>query len=118
MNAVSTTPDRVTLYYRAGTSDKVYQAAIEPAEVNIQRSVEISLFKGRNLVSCGNVTIPANQPIPPVGQVVEVRYLYAFQESGVLYQPVYLEPRTDVDAVECLASQLKFKADAVEEEAG
>jgi bifunctional non-homologous end joining protein LigD len=29
MNTV--TPDRVTLYYRAGTSDKVYQAAIEPA---------------------------------------------------------------------------------------
>ncbi len=25
------TPDRVTLYYRAGSSDKVYQAAIEPA---------------------------------------------------------------------------------------
>ena len=31
MNAVSTTPDRVTLYYQAGSSDKVYQAAIEPA---------------------------------------------------------------------------------------
>ncbi len=29
MNAVI--PERVTLYYRAGTSDKVYQAAIEPA---------------------------------------------------------------------------------------
>ncbi len=29
MNAV--TPERVTLYYREGTSDKVYQAAIEPA---------------------------------------------------------------------------------------
>ena len=29
MNAV--TPERVTLYYREGSSDKVYQAAIEPA---------------------------------------------------------------------------------------
>ena len=28
---MSTSPDRVTLYYRAGTSDKVYQTAIEPA---------------------------------------------------------------------------------------
>jgi bifunctional non-homologous end joining protein LigD len=29
MNAV--TPERITLYYREGASDKVYQAAIEPA---------------------------------------------------------------------------------------
>jgi hypothetical protein len=34
-----------------------------------------------------------------------------------LYQPVYLEPRMDVDAGECLVSQLKFKADEGEEEA-
>jgi len=30
MNAVMETHERVTLYYRAGSSDKVYQAAIEP----------------------------------------------------------------------------------------
>ena len=32
MNAVLTTPqtERITLYYREGSSDKVYQAAIEP----------------------------------------------------------------------------------------
>jgi len=30
MNAV--TPERVTLYYREGSSDKVYQAAIEPKD--------------------------------------------------------------------------------------
>ena len=30
MNAVIETPDRVSLYYREGSSDKVYQAAIEP----------------------------------------------------------------------------------------
>ena len=111
MNAVSTTPDRVTLYYRAGTSDKVYQAAIEPAEVNIQRSVEISLFKGRSLVSCGNVTIPANHQIPPVGAVAEIRYLYAFRDSLSLYQPVYLGLRDDVEPGECLVSQLKYKAE-------
>jgi bifunctional non-homologous end joining protein LigD len=81
------------------------------AKVNIQRSVEISLLKGRSLISCGNVTIPANHDIPKVGMVVEVRYLYAFRESYALYQPVYLGPRDDVEAGECLASQLKFKAD-------
>ena len=31
MNAVMETSDRVSLYYREGVSDKVYQAAIEPA---------------------------------------------------------------------------------------
>lgn len=80
------------------------------AKVNIRRSVEISLLKGRSLISCGNVTIPANQDIPKVGAVVEVRYLYAHRESHALYQPVYLGPRDDVEPGECLASQLKYKA--------
>jgi bifunctional non-homologous end joining protein LigD len=80
------------------------------ARVNIQRSVEVSLFQGRSLVSCGNVTIPANHDIPKAGAVVEVRYLYAFRESHALHQPVYLGPRDDVEPGECLVSQLKFKA--------
>ena len=81
------------------------------AKINTQRSVEVSLLKGRSLVSCGNVTIPANHQIPKVGDVVEVRYLYAYRNSLALYQPVYLGPRDDVDPGECLASQLKFKAE-------
>lgn len=81
------------------------------AKVNAKRSIELCLLKGRDLVSCGNVAIPANQEVPPAGVIVEVRYLYAFRESGVLYQPVYLGPRTDVDTDECNASQLKFKAE-------
>lgn len=87
------------------------------AKVNRQRSVELQLLGSQGWQTCGNITIPANHQIPQVGQVVEVRYLYAFKESSVLYQPVYLGPRTDIDAGECLASQLKFKADP-EEEAG
>jgi len=81
------------------------------AKVNARRSVEISLFKGRSLILCGNVTIPANHSIPTVGEVVEVRYLYAYRESHALFQPVYLGPRDDVEPGECLASQLKFKAE-------
>ena len=81
------------------------------AKINVQRSVEVSLFQGRSLVSCGNVTIPANHDIPQVGSVVEVRYLYAYRDSLALYQPVYLGPRDDVDPDECLVSQLKFKAE-------
>ena len=81
------------------------------AKINAKRSVELSLFNGRSLVSCGNVTIPPNHEIPPVGAVVDTRYLYAAKESGVLYQPVYLGPRDDIDPGECLVSQLKFKAE-------
>jgi len=79
------------------------------AKLNRQRSVELQLLRPDGWVSCGNVTIPANHKIPQVGQVVEVRYLYAFPESGVLYQPVYLGPRDDVPKAECLTSQLKYK---------
>ena len=81
------------------------------AKINVLRSVEISLLKGRSLVSCGNVAIPANHVIPPVGAIVEVRYLYAYRDSLALHQPVYLGPRDDVDPGECLVSQLKFKAE-------
>jgi bifunctional non-homologous end joining protein LigD len=88
----------------------VATASAVVAKINVQRSVEVSLFQGRSLVSCGNVTIPANHEIPKVGAVVEVRYLYAYRDSLALYQPVYLGPRDDVDPGECLVSQLKFKA--------
>jgi len=64
-------------------------------------------------VSAGNVTIPANQPMPKVDAIVEVRYLYAFPESGHIFQPVYLGERDDVNAVECTVKQLKFKPIAV-----
>jgi bifunctional non-homologous end joining protein LigD len=77
--------------------------------VNEKRSVEIRLRNGTRWVTAGNVTIPPNQTIPAVGQVVEVRYLYAFEESGSVYQPTYLGMRSDVLAIECVRSQLKFK---------
>ena len=44
-----------------------------------------------------------------MGTVVEVRFLYAFPESGAIYQPVYLGPRDDIPAEECTVDQLKFK---------
>jgi bifunctional non-homologous end joining protein LigD len=79
------------------------------AKINTKRSVELQLIGPDGWVSCGNVTIPANLKIPQAGQVCEIRYLYCYKESGVLFQPVYLGPRDDVDDTECLTSQLKFK---------
>lgn len=78
------------------------------AKVNAKRSVALSLFENGVEVSVGNVTIPANYEIPAAGDVVEVQYLYAYK-GGSLYQPVYLGKRSDIDAAECLVSQLKFK---------
>ena len=84
------------------------------ARINPQRSVEVRLLNGDGWISVGNVTIPANHPIPKVGAVAEVRYLYAFRESNALYQPVYLGARTDVEQHECVLSQLKYKPEEEE----
>lgn len=76
--------------------------------VNQQRSVGVSLLEGDNWRSVGNVTIPANHDVPQLGDVVEVRYLYA-APGGALFQPVYLGVRSDIDTLECVTAQLKFK---------
>jgi bifunctional non-homologous end joining protein LigD len=79
------------------------------ARLNAQRSVEIRLLGKDGWVTAGNVTIPPNHRVPQVGRVVEVRYLYAFPESGIVYQPVYLGERADIEPHECVRSQLKYK---------
>jgi bifunctional non-homologous end joining protein LigD len=79
------------------------------ARINVQRSVEVRLLNGEGWMPCGHVTIPANHKIPEVGQVIEVRYLYAHRESNALYQPIYEGPRCDVDPEECLLTQIKYK---------
>jgi bifunctional non-homologous end joining protein LigD len=78
--------------------------------INRQRSVAMSLWEEDVLHFAGHVTIPPNHPVPTIGQVAEVRYLYALPESGVLYQPVYLGTREDVTSTECLRAQLEYKA--------
>ena len=84
------------------------------AKVNgSKRSVALELRDGKKAVAVGNVTIPANQPIPRAGDVGEIKYLYAFL-GGSLYQPVYLGVRDDITADACTISQLKFKAETEE----
>ena len=80
---------------------------------NDQRSVALTLLgSGGEEIAVGNVTVPGNHGMPVVGSVVEVRYLYAFESSGALYQPVYLGLRSDIEPAECLASQRVFKDSA------
>ncbi|MEO8613768.1 MAG: WGR domain-containing protein [Luteolibacter sp.] len=79
---------------------------------NEKRSVTLGLFDGNEMVGAGNVTIPPNHPIPAVGEVCDCRYLYAYRESGSIYQPVYQGKRCDIPASECTTDQLKYKAEA------
>ena len=80
------------------------------AKLNPQRSVGVRVLNHQGWQPIGNVTIPPNHSIPKVGAVIEVRYLYAYPD-GSLFQPVYLGERNDVSAEECVASQVKFKAE-------
>jgi bifunctional non-homologous end joining protein LigD len=87
------------------------------AKVNgTKRSVALALLDGRKQVAVGSVTIPANQQIPKAGDVLEVRYLYAFA-GGSLFQPVCLGQRDDLEASACTLGQLKYKAAGEDDEA-
>jgi len=76
--------------------------------INDKRSVAMMVYDGQQEVAIGNVTISVNKEIPPVDSIIEVRYLYAYK-GGSLYQPTFLEVRTDVSKEECVIGQLKYK---------
>lgn len=81
---------------------------------NAKRSVSLLLFEGDKIKAAGNVTIPPNHEVPTTGQVVECRCLYAFAESGSIYQPVFLGVRDDIPSEECTTAQLKYRAEPTE----
>jgi bifunctional non-homologous end joining protein LigD len=95
----------------------VESASFVVTGINAKRSVTLGLYDGDRLVPAGNVTIPPNHAIPQKGTVAECRYLYAHKQSGAIYQPVYLGPRTDIPPSECGVDQLKYKAEAEAEAA-
>ena len=74
-----------------------------------KRSVSLGLYSGSEIVEAGNVTVPPNHEVPQPGSVVEVRYLYAYKQSGAVYQPLYLGEREDIEQAECVVSQLKYR---------
>lgn len=84
-------------------------ASCEVHEIHpTKRSVALRLYDNGSLVPVGSATIPPNYPIPSVGDVVEVEYLYAYR-NGSLYQPVYRGIRADIERNECVLRQLKYK---------
>ena len=92
----------------------VETASVVVQAINSKRSVQIGVWDHGKLVPAGNVTIPLDQPIPQVGNISEIRYLYAIGSSGSLYQPVYLGVRDDITAEECTRDQLKFRREPEE----
>jgi bifunctional non-homologous end joining protein LigD len=144
-----------SLHYREGSSDKVYQAAIEPkgegyivtfaygrrgstlstgtktsypvslgeASQVFDKLIASKLAKGYQYDSASaGETKPyqnyqPNHEVPAPGEVCECKYLYAFLDSGSIYQPVYLGKRCDIPANECTVDQLKYKNEAHEKSA-
>jgi len=108
---------RHTAHYHAGRPNsggdqrkfKFYEtASVIVSKINDKRSVQMMLLNGVEEVFVGNVTISPNKDVPKVGEVIEVRYLYAYK-GGSLYQPTFLHVRDDIDVKECILGQLKYK---------
>ena len=85
------------------------------SRINPVRSVGLEVYDGPNRAPVGNVTIPINRPIPILGAVLEVSYLYAYP-GGSLFQPVFIDVRDDISSTDCTVQQLKFRAENTDEE--
>ncbi len=75
-----------------------------------KRSVGLELIEGSERIFMGKVTISPNYDVPEIGDLVEVRYLYAYK-GGAIFQPVYLGKRPDSDLTDCTMKQIIYKAE-------
>ncbi len=73
-----------------------------------KRSVGLELISGSDRVFMGKVTIPPNHDVPEIGELIEVRYLYAYR-GGAVFQPTYLGKRPDSDLTDCTMVQIIYK---------
>lgn len=81
-----------------------------------KRSIGVGVFdEDGKLVNLGNVTIYPNQDIPPIGAIVEIRYMHCF-EGGSIYVSSFKHLRPDQDKSDCKLSQIKFKPKTDDEE--
>ena len=93
--------DQFKLKFWESVSCIVYQ------KVESKRSVSLAMIDGDGQqIAVGNVTVPSNQGIPSIGQIVEVRYLYKF-DTGCLFQPTLLGVRDDLTQSDCLLSSAR-----------
>jgi bifunctional non-homologous end joining protein LigD len=93
---------------------KFYKTAtfIVANETKDKRSVGLELIDDNTgqRIFMGKVTIPPNYDVPAIGDLVEVRYLYAYR-GGAVYQPTYLGKRNDSDLTDATMKQIIYKAD-------
>lgn len=72
-----------------------------------KRSIRLGLLSSEGeMVNVGKVTVPPNQPVPQPNDLVEVQYLYKYQD-GALFQPVLLGIRDDQNRSDCTLAQVK-----------
>lgn len=78
---------------------------------NDKRSIGVSIKETptEGLTPIGNVTISPNQQVPKIGELVEIRYLYAIK-GGCLFQPQFIRVRDDIECADSM-SDLKFKCE-------
>lgn len=121
---VSGIPQSPNLNRGAQLKWKFYStASCRVSGVNQKRSVKLAVLDsgkwieignvsarldGKTWFNVGNATIPPDKSIPKEGDIIEVRYLYAFK-GGALFQTTFIGPRNDVQLSECTMDQLKFK---------
>lgn len=74
-----------------------------------KRSCAVSLWEEGLLIDVGSVAVTEHmlQKLKE-GDVIEVKYLYAFPDTKRLYQPSFLRLRTDKDSQECSIDQMKY----------
>ena len=82
-----------------------------------KRSVGLRLHgkNGDDWFAIGNVDVPTNYPMPKVGDVAEIKYLYAYR-GGSLYQPQWLGVRDDILPEACVMAQLHYKEESEQED--
>lgn len=72
-----------------------------------KRSIRLGLLNGAGeMVNVGKVTVPPNQIVPQPNDLVEVLYLYKY-EDGCFFQPVLIGIRDDQTREDCTLSQVK-----------
>lgn len=88
--------------YEPGESQQKFKlkfyadAYVEVTGINAKRSVSLGMCQRNGIMTMGNCSIPANREIPEIGDIIEVRYLYAYR-GGALYQPFYKGVCPDVE---------------------
>lgn len=88
-------------------------STFEVTKVNAQRSVAIALRTDDGaIVPMGNVTVPANHEVPEIGALVEVQYMYRY-EDGALEQPKYKGIRTDIEATTPISDIKRIKRKSI-----